>query len=200
LDGERPDNFYAIGVSGTTNSFILHHDGIGWREELFTNSNSQFLTIRHDRTGIFISCLKPNLAGSDTMVLYKYENDQLVEIFSESLSTIIFASINKIGEGAYFLLGRTLNKYINGKFIKVASFTESSFGFHVYGRNEKDLFVRMRDGLAHYNGVNLEYLYHFSNNFTSIFNNPLIFDNEVFFAVYDYVNGNNLILHGKLKK
>ena len=57
----------------------------------------------------------------------------------------------------------------------------------------------MKDGLAHYNGDDIEYLYHFSNNYTSILNEPLLLEKEVFFVVHDNLNDYNLILRGKLE-
>ena len=199
ISGQSPTNIYAVGVSNINSSFILHFDGTNWNEELFTNSNSQFLYLRQDNDRTFISCLKPNLEGTDTIVLYQYKNKQLIELFSKPLSEITFASMNKIGDEVYFLLGQDLNRNINGKFIKVVSFSETNFGYNVYGRNLKDIFIIERDGLAHYNGENVEYLYQFANNFTSLYK-PLIFDNEVFFAVHDYPDDLNLVLHGKLKE
>ncbi len=60
----------------------------------------------------------------------------------------------------------------------------------------------MTDGLAHYNGTDVKYLFHFTlgevKPWTQIFGAAL-FDNDVFFLVYEPTTHLNLIYHGILK-
>ena len=56
----------------------------------------------------------------------------------------------------------------------------------------------MTDGLAHYNGSNIEYLFHYNQPNVEIFGAQL-FQNEVFFLINEYSTGLSLIYHGKLK-
>ncbi|HEX7358763.1 MAG TPA: hypothetical protein VF270_13705, partial [Ignavibacteriaceae bacterium] len=65
------------------------------------------------------------------------------------------------------------------------------------GRNEKDIFLGMRDGIAHYNGENTIYLYRTTENI--FVRKGILFEKEVFFLGRD-INGNNLIFHGKLNE
>ncbi|MBX2977492.1 MAG: hypothetical protein KF721_15305 [Ignavibacteriaceae bacterium] len=197
--GKSINDLYAIGTR-----FILCKSGTEWNEELtIAQSNNIYMQQILEYANImYIAGKKPAPLTSmepDTLAFWEYHNKQLKEIFAKPVNQITFVSINKIGKEVYFLLGRDLNRYENGKFIKIMTFTEPKFGYHVYGRNEKDFFVGMIDGLAHFNGENVEYLIRFENDFTSISTKPLIFEKEVFFPVNDYINGYNLVFHGKLK-
>jgi len=57
----------------------------------------------------------------------------------------------------------------------------------------------MLDGLAHYNGSNIKYLYRLPKS-KQLWVGFMIFINEIYFNVYDLTNGNNYILIGKLKE
>ena len=77
--------------------------------------------------------------------------------------------------------------YLNdviGKFVKYFSFPEQDFGYQVYGRSEKDVFVPIGSGISHYNGTDVQPLIEFSNSSVSIVGgDPAIFDNDVFFGL-----------------
>ena len=62
--------------------------------------------------------------------------------------------------------------------------------------NKNDIFLRMTDGIAHYNGNNIKYIYNFEGNISII--DAVLFENKVFFLAFDISNGNDLIYHGKL--
>src|SRR5690606_15695413 len=180
--------------------FILHYDGISWKEKFVSNTKSQYLKIHLENGKAFVFNLISSLTVSDSIEFYEYTNEKLNKIFAKSLDDIIFGSISKIGDKLYFLIGRDLTIYQGKEFTKILSFSEQNFGYHVAGRNENDIFIRMRDGIAHYNGENIVYLYQFPNLYTSYYNMPLIFDNEIFFAVHDNLNEFNIVLHGILNK
>ncbi len=203
--GKESNDIYATGYAyiiqePKQRSFILHYDGVKWKEIFFSKHKVVFLKIQKKENKVFFSGTILTLTVEpDTMCFYKYENNILSEIYRNTTDKITYLSLNQIGNDPYFLIGQDLNKYINNKFVKVASFNNQAFGFQTYGRSEKDIFVRMIDGLAHFNGTNLEYLYPFSNQYTSILNRALLFEKDVFFTVHDNQNDLNLILRGHLK-
>ena len=98
----------------------------------------------------------------------------------------------------YFILGRKIAKRINNEFITVLNLGNTNFDNDIWGRSSKDIFLRMTDGLAHYNGSDIEYLLHFDKPRTQIFGAAL-FEKEVFFIVYESPTNLNLIYHGVLK-
>jgi hypothetical protein len=203
--GDSPQVIYALGRAYLTNeplprSFILHFNGSNWKEIYFSPKQLQFFSIRKENNKLFLSGLiKTNTVEPDTLFLYKMENNIVNEIYRNTMDKVAFMNLSQIGDKSYFLIGQDLCEYVNGIFTKVISFSEPMFGYQAYGRSKKDIFLRMKDGLAHYNGDNVEYLFHFSNNYTSILNEPLLLEKEVFFVVHDNLNDYNLILRGKLK-
>jgi hypothetical protein len=203
---ENANSVYAIGTAYLTQepaqrTFILQFDGMKWKEIYFSKHKLQFLRIQKKENKLFLSGTILTLTVEpDTMIIYKFEKNTLSEIYRNTIDKITYLSLNQIGYDPYFLIGQDLNKYANNKFIKIASFNNQAFGYQTYGRSERDIFIRMADGLAHYNGTNLEYLYHFSNQYTSILNRALLFEKDVFFTVHDNQNDLNLILRGHLKE
>ena len=203
--GENASNdIYAIGYAyliqePLPRSFILHYNGSNWKEIYFSSKQLQFFRIRKENSRLFLSGLiKTNTVAPDTLFFYKMENNNVTEIYRNTMDKVTFMNLSQIGEKTYFLIGQDLCEYVNGTFIKMTSFIEPMFGYQAYGRSKKDIFLRMKDGLAHYNGDDIEYLYHFSNNYTSILNEPLLMEKDVFFVVHDNLNDYNLILRGKL--
>ena len=55
----------------------------------------------------------------------------------------------------------------------------------------------MNDGLAHYNGTDIEYLFQFDKPYTAIFRAQL-FENDVFFLIYESQTNLSIISHGML--
>lgn len=204
--GNSPSEIYAVGVtfydeSNTQRGFVLKYNGVDWKEIYEANYNSQFLNIRKDKDKVMIFGIKSGFNERvDTLVFWQLSNNNLREIYSSSADKITFANFSQIGNDHYYIIGKDINRYENDKFIKVMSITEPNFAYAVFGRSEKDFFVNMIDGLAHYNGTNIEYLYRFKYPFTYLLHEPFISENEVFYILYEAPTKLNLILHGKLKE
>ena len=63
--------------------------------------------------------------------------------------------------------------------------------------DKNDIFIEMNDGLAHYNGTDIEYLFQFDKPYTAIFRAQL-FENDVFFLIYESQTNLSIISHGIL--
>lgn len=203
--GIRSTEIYALGYGYNIpeplpHSFLLKYNGMNWTEIYFSSKQEQFMRIRKINNQLFISgiILSQNIEP-DTLLFYKIQNNIATEIYRNTTNQITFLSFSQLGNNTYFLIGQDLCEYVNGIFIKVISFSEPMYGYQAHGRSEKDIFLRMRDGLAHYNGDDIEYLYHFSNNYTTILNEPCIMEKDIFYVVHDNLNDLNLILRGHLK-
>jgi hypothetical protein len=206
--GTSSNDLYACGCIGYYNSgkswwngFVLHYDGTKWNEVTRTNFNSQFINIRTEQNKIFIFSFVVTENTSDTIAFYTINNSHLEKIYANSVNNIVFGNMHSIAGKLYFLIGQDVFRYINGSFAKQFSFNDENFGYQFYGRNEKDIFLRMRNGLAHYNGTDIKYLYNFPLNKISIKGEPLLFNSEVFFCLWDK-NGSDImseVLHGKLE-
>jgi hypothetical protein len=205
LYGDSPSEIYAVGVTfydqqTIQRGFILKYNGASWNEIYEADYNSQFLGIRKDKDRVMIFGIKSGFGEADTLAFWQWKTNNLKEIYSNSGKNILSASIGQIGDNYYYIIGRDINRYENDMFAKIMTINETNFGYAVYGRSEKDFFVNMIDGLAHYNGTNIEYLFKFNNPFTYLIKNPFITENEVFFIMYEGAKGLNMILHGKLKE
>ena len=200
--GTNSNDVYAVGVivydsQNTQRGFILHYDGFSWKEVYRANTYSSFQRLRNEGNHIYIQGVKLSYTARDTTEFYLLNGNNLITIYSDE---IFIGKLSLIGNKVDFTIGKDIYRYVNGVFEKRLSFSDPNFGYQIYGRSEKDLFVRMINGLAHYNGTDLVYMKTFDNNFASVVNSPVIFRNEVFFAVPDYINKANLVLRGKLKE
>jgi hypothetical protein len=199
--GKTPMEIYAIAVVNDQGfkSVVLRFDGVNWVEIYYSNYPIQFFRIQKEAETLFLSGI--TLANNQQEIVFlKFEDNIMKEIFRKQIGEITFGSLSQIGDKTYFLIDKDLYRFINGNFVKVITFNVEQFGYGAYGRNEKDIFLSMRDGLAHYNGENVEYLYRFSNNNTNPFPYPVNLSNAVFFPAHDKNNDLNLILRGVLNK
>jgi len=212
--GINPDNVYAVGSMvnnpGNLNiqrGFVLHYDGTNWKEIYVANYQSQFVRVRVEKNQIaYLYDVKID-SDTNTQLLYQYRNGVLRQIYSDS-GNGGFAMVDEIAGDAYFIISHDVCRYTTnyfmtggqtapGNFVKLFSINDPQFDGQIYGRSENDLFVTLYDGIAQWNGTDVERLFTFSNNFTFI-PTPAIFDKEVFFCVSDALNKVNMVAHGKL--
>ena len=201
--GISPTNIYAIGSlifynsDSTGRGFILHNNGNGWQAEYLAPQGLQFAYILQEGSKVFL------FAAVDKLLFFQYSNNLLVQIFSANRGDIGGGNMISLGGKVYFLVGNRLDRYEDENFVTVATFNinTSNFGYQLYGRNEKDVFLIMDNGIEHYNGTDIQYLYHLPTTSPYIFARSLIFENDVFF-VLDYTDTSDfsklLILRGKL--
>ncbi|MGD8782676.1 MAG: hypothetical protein PVH88_27435 [Ignavibacteria bacterium] len=202
--GTSVKDLYACGFISFYNiwrGFVLHYDGNNWKEVVRADFNSQFLDVRKEQNKVYVFALRTTLSASDTIAFYELNGSELKEIYSSSRDEIVYGNFHYINGKVYFLIAQDVYRYINGNFVEQFSLSHQNFGYQFYGRHEKDIFIRMRDGLAHYNGTDIEYLYNFPLNLVSIIDEPIIFEKEVFFCLQDNSGSytKNLILHGRLE-
>jgi hypothetical protein len=191
--GKSSTDVYALGWKS-----ILHYDGNRWEDEYNIDNNVEVLDLLEENSKVYIMGIKEyGSTQQDTIIFYQYTDKKLNEIYMQNMNKIIFGSINLIDNDVYFLIGNNLDRYINGKFVQIKTFNVTNFGYNVYGRNENDIFIDMLNGIAQYNGQDIQYLYTFKDS--GLFIQNLIFNSDVFFSVYDFTTGTNIILHGVLK-
>ena len=192
-----------IGNNPKPGSFVLHYNGEKWSKIYVSQPGLYFYRVREVNNAVyFFGEIFPNEkkdeSTSDTVVFYQYSEKNIKRIYTGAVNKIVYGSINLIGDQVYFLIGKELNRYIDGKFKKVTSFNVNNFGYQVYGRNEKDIFISMLNGIAHYNGNDIKYLYDLPDKHLDI--QPLIFGKEIIFSICDFDSNHNIVLRGKLKK
>ncbi|MBN2424072.1 MAG: hypothetical protein JXR46_14370 [Calditrichaceae bacterium] len=199
--GSSPLDFYAFGASPDSlglanNSVIAHYNGswvildtdclTGIVERLYRNNADQL---------IYLQVVKFSNTYDSTFI-YSYKQDQYNKIYSTVWSGT-WADISLIQDEVYFILKKEVAQRTNNQFQPYLNLENTKFYQRIWGRTSMDIFILMTDGLAHYNGNDIEYLYYFDKPNTQIFE-AMLFDKEVFFVQYEYTTNLSLIVHGKL--
>jgi len=206
--GESLNNFYVFGAYPDdrgyfNNSVIAHYnssnnwtmlstDGLkGTVEHLYRN-------LYYDK--IYIQAM--DIGGGeyyDSTIIYEYYNGKYNKIYSSVWAKGLQSDISLINGEVYFILGNKIAKRVNNQFQTFLEVDNPNFYQRIWGRNSKDIFFSMTDGLVHYNGTDMKYLFRLERPSNYILQAAL-FENEVFFLVIDYPNNLNLIYHGKIEK
>ncbi|MEX0844343.1 MAG: hypothetical protein WD022_03645 [Balneolaceae bacterium] len=199
--GESTSNIYAAGTimnsDDSPRGFILQGNDTNWGEKIITSSEVQLIRIRSRGKSVFSFGVNIH-SDPDSMFFYKFEGRELKELFVTSSDEVYSISMNRIGESIHFVIEKEIYKYSKNKFNKWHTISDPNFGYQIYGRHKKDMFLRMNNGLAHYNGKDTKYLFDLDHSLLSLSNNAMIFEKEVFFIVADYDQGTNYIFHGIL--
>lgn len=202
--GDAPDNIFATGAYLDenhlfNNGVLSRYDGSTWKV-IQTKPIRSLLS--HTRSGksvnvYYISGIRFNNYTYDSSYIYKFNGCDLELFYSGTTSSDDLADVRKIGDYVSLIIGK--NIYLNkGRgFDHLLKVNDENFLNGVYGRNEMDVFLPMLDGIAHYNGTDIQYLYRFSNTKIRIAG-AVIFEKDVFFLTNDFNSGVNLIFKGKL--
>ncbi len=200
--GINKNNIYACGIfvlkdeqTERIRGFVLHYDGQSWKEVVKADFPSQFHTVRSEgnKVYIFSSATENGIRGD--FEIYEIKNRQLNKIYTGPRMTGI--SLYSLAGKVYFVMGQDVCRYTNGSFVKQFTIDFENFGNKIYGRHENDQFIRMTDGIVHYNGQNMEYLYTFPQLSISI-KDVVLFERDIFFCCRSNLTI-ELIIHGKLK-
>ncbi len=198
FEGESSDNMYAVGFAdsaGTRISLIYHYDGIAWKRLSSGKFNMNFYSMKKEDNSkrYYIEGLFPD---SNAAILFENGKFDFIDNDRRTYQTNI--TMQKIGSNIYMTKGQEIFQ-LNGKEKRfIYRIDDENFGLQSYGRNSKDIFLRMFDGVAHYNGINHEYLTRFDKRMS--IRDVLLFEKEVFITVYDWDNYINYIYRGKLQE
>jgi len=201
--GENPDNVYAAGYADSNNIYIgviQHYTGIQWKI-IYTSPHVSTYEVFAKICGNIPEgndyILSYYGVNADTNRLYEIADNKLKLIYSDATSSTGSANISLIGKQVYFVIGNNICKWENNSFSPIFNVPETSFSHSIYGRNGEDIFLEMTDGIAQYNGTDIQYIYKFSHPQIGL-SSAVIFDKEVFFLAYDFQNQLNLIIRGTL--
>lgn len=204
--GTDRKNLMAVGIDyspGKERGFILKYDGSKWQEVYYADYNSYFQKIKSQhksKSTYYISGYNRNIStGEDTTILLKYNNGKIFEIYSNPnmgssyLSLVDDEIYFGVEDNFYNIISDTLDKFLTIENI-------NSYSSVIGGRNKNDLFLAMRDGFMHYNGITIEYLFHLEDNIHP-FGNAVVSENTVFLMTETYINNmrTNIIYKGVLK-
>ncbi|MFZ2325024.1 MAG: hypothetical protein WAV89_15185 [Ignavibacteriaceae bacterium] len=114
----------------------------------------------------------------------------------KSLFSVLYLSF--INDEVIFVLGNRIARRVNDQFYTIVNVDNSNFYQRIWGRNTKDIFLLMIDGLAHYNGTDVEYLFYFNQTPRTQIYGAALFEKDVFFLVDETNTSLSLVYHGKL--
>jgi hypothetical protein len=136
---------------------------------------------------------------TDSTKIYEYINGKYQKLYGNLWTQGLQSDISLINNEVIFVLGNQIVKRINNQFQTILNVTNPNFYQRIWGRNKKDIFLLMTDGLAHYNGTDMEYLFYFSQTLSTQIFGAALFEKEVFCLVYEGPTGLSLVYHGKLE-
>ena len=200
--GESPQNIYAVGYADTTTfrrAIIVHYNGTKWEEEKIPFINYDFIRIMKDFKGSGQYYLQGfGLENDDYIGIFEYDGKTIIKnIYEKRFSLQNNATFRLLNGGLYFVIGYTINIYDNGKFKKVLDINEPNFLGQIFGRSEKDILLLMSDGIAHYNGIDIQYLKKIDPIIE--LSEAAVFEKDFIFIADDFVNHDNVFVRGTLK-
>lgn len=200
--GTSPTDIYAIGGAVPQGNsyevgFILHYDGERWKEVLLTQNTLSVHRILIQDDAKLILSRKQRRDGNDSLFVYRLENTSLVPVLSSTKSESRAIGIWKIDETIYSYTGVTISKFDGTTFEEFLKVPEAGEIIRIDGRHEKDLFIHNWTTTYHFNGEDVvPLLQELPRN---VFRSQL-YEDRVFFVVRDFIQGFNVVYHGKLNE
>jgi hypothetical protein len=208
--GNSPNDFFAVGNGPDENlyanvSVIAHYINNKWvmqNTDALTGDVVHLYKNKLDNKIYFRLTKIGGIVHVDSTIIYEYANEKYYRVYSSTETKGFQSDISLISDEVYFIIGNEIAKRKNNQFQTLLKVDNHNFYQRIWGRNSKDIFLLMTDGLAHYNGSDIEYLFHFTfgqaTPWTQIYGAAL-FENEVFFLVDEPPTGLSLVYHGILK-
>lgn len=203
--GRSVKDLYATGAFADdrgyyNNSVIAHYNGSwtmlntnglnGIVERLFRNKEDNTIYMRTNRLG----------GGEfpDSNLIYSYSGGKYKKLYANLWTKGLQADISLIDYDVYFVLGNKISKRANNQFETFLEIDDPDFYQRIWGRNSKDIFLFMTDGIAHYNGDDIAYLFYFNHPKTYVISISF-FDKEIFIIVVETQTNVSLCYHGILQ-
>lgn len=202
LWGDSPSSLFATGYAadslGKNQIGILwKYNGSKWSNINIPEMSYSLVKIQRERISnqnYFVLGFKYEPFFDDTLIVFEYNGSNLKPILSGSA-----VGFEKIGGEMIFVSNKSLYKYSGTNLIKFRDISEFNFLGLILGRNNKDIFLGMEDGIAHFNGNDVKYLIHFDNAHVNL-TGATIFEEDIIFLAYDFNSQVNLVFRGKVKK
>ncbi len=202
MAGKNDNEIYAGGGKGipfNRDGLIYKYNGNSWQlNRALKNYGNIFLarySTKNDR--YYFLAYIDNKEIMDTTRLLEYDGKDIKTIINDQTAGNNLA-MNDIDGYLYVGKGKKIYRYIDGKLNDFLEINLPNFGGQTWGRNKNDFFIRMQDGLLHYNGTDLQYLLKFTSNIT-FGSSMLVLEKDIFLHAFDDKTGYNIIYHGKLK-
>lgn len=198
LVGTSDKEIYISGgyrVDGLWHSILMKYDGVSWKaDRIFEKPCSIILLKYSPKTDKYYLVVR--YSTYHTEIVYEYDRTNFKEIYSY-VYVNGGAVISVIDGYPYVIIENEVYRYRNDKLELITSIKLPKFGGGAWGRGRNDIFLRMIDGLAHYNGNDVQYQFKVPET-CKMNANMAIFEKDVFISAMDFNTGYNIIYHGKL--
>jgi hypothetical protein len=204
---ESANDIYVVGgypdsTGGFNNSVIAHYENSKWTMintdniigivgNLYKNKYDNNIYLNTYRIG--------NGQYYDSTLIFEYKQGTFKQLYSSVWTQSTQADLSYIDGEVYFVLGNVIAKRVNNQFQTILKVNNPNFYQRIWGRNSKDIFLLMTDGLVHYNGTDLDYLFYFNVTPQTQIYGAALFQNDAYFLVGEYRTNQKLIYHGRLK-
>lgn len=134
--------------------------------------------------------------GGDLLALFEFDGKNIWKIYEDDFNSQTWCNLENVGEQLYFLIGNKICSYKDGKFNTLVNINLPNYNQGFWGRDEKDIIIPMTDGIAHYNGTDIQYIYHFKGS-EGIFG-AVVLPKDIFILTKDFNNYSNIMIRGTL--
>ncbi|MFZ5947772.1 MAG: hypothetical protein ACOYU5_07365 [Stygiobacter sp.] len=201
--GDSPNSIFAVGYADSANTRhaeILKWDGKIWQEVPIPNFNTyDFIKIRraaNQQGNYFLLGWGEKSNGGDLLALFEFDGKNIWKIYENDFNSQTWSDVQRIGNNLLFNIGNRICKYIDGEFKTFFEIDINKYNHAFWGRNEKDIFISMKDGIAHYNGNDIQYLYKYTGSEAAF--SAAVLPKDIFILTNDFNNYSNIIIRGKL--
>lgn len=140
----------------------------------------------------------PDGSSPDSSKIFSFDGSNLYEIYSAQDNQDGLSDIARIVDGIIISKGRRLVFFNGNQEQDITTVQSTSFGNVIEARSTKDIFLGMSDGIAHYNGGDIQYLFKFDiTPFGGI--GIKLFANSAFIVTYYRDQNMNVVYRGYLK-
>lgn len=205
--GTNSNDFYAVGAGPdeelyANHSVIAHFVDNNWQifdTDILKGNVVHFYINKPDQKKYCGLIKIGGIVHPDSTIIYEYNNGNYKKLYSSLETKGKQADLSIIDKKVYFILGNKIATRLNDQFKTVITVDNANFYQRIWGRSSHDIFLLMTDGLAHYNGTNIEYFFFFNKTPQTQIYGAALFEKEVFFIVYEGSTGLKYIYHGVLK-
>ncbi len=204
IRGTASDLFAVGGYSSNGSIFhpmICHYDGNRWSQIQAQNISSQLLRITglSDRHWLVLGERnQENVLSLDTSQIFRFDRQNLVQIYGAVAGRSGYAFLSQVQNGVFIVRGKKISFTNGNSEAEILTVDSGLFGNAVEGRTVKDILLLMFDGIAHFNGSDIQYLHRFAGNNVHI-RAIKLFEKSAFVAAYDLDRNLNLIYRGYLQ-
>lgn len=207
VNGYAPTNLYAVGeyfdsTGNRSHSLIYRLSGDSWSR---VNIQSTFCTLYKivflAPESAFIVGVENalNNASMDTSKIFEFNGMDLHSIYSAPEIPGQMGDVARVPDGVVILEGGQLSYYDGSTERMLTNIQSSEFGGSIAARTTEDVFLGMLNGVAQYNGTDVQYL--LTNSSPNIRVEFIkVFPNSLFVLAHDYSTGWNLVYRGYLPK